>query len=220
MKRNKWYPIIIVGTTVLFVLSVGFAVLVYISKTPTNFGYSPNVWDFIYDFLDKWASAGAPAMTLLAVAAALGIGLAGILQTRNIQKNEFKLKLLAEIVKWAESILNDGAVENMMQLAEAIQEAKTTASINIDEWKRVSQERAGTIQYITEIASCFDKPLKDAVERLVTDLETYVRTLKNEQGLPATAVTIYTAKQKLQLYISANKVIIEVAKIHATLLKA
>lgn len=61
---------------------LALALIVYIFKTPTDFGYTPNNWDLIFDFLDKWASAGTPAMTLLVVAVALGIGVATLLLMR------------------------------------------------------------------------------------------------------------------------------------------
>jgi hypothetical protein len=180
MKVSKWYLVLLGGLITLLV----FAILVYVFKTPTRFAYSPNNWDLIYDFLDKWASAGAPAITLLAVVVALGIGLAGILQTRNIQKNEHRRRLLGEILNWAQNIFSDGVINNMMQLADAIREAGTTGGMSIEEeWKRFSQERAGINQYITEIALCFDKPLKDAVEKPVTDLEKYTKTLRMRRVL-------------------------------------
>jgi hypothetical protein len=87
-------------------LALGFAVLIYILKTPTDFGFTPNTADLIFDFLDKWASAGAPALTLLAIIVALGIGVAGILQTRNIQRTEQQQRLLKEIEGWAKEVID------------------------------------------------------------------------------------------------------------------
>lgn len=96
LKRYKWY--LIGGTSFLAVLLV-LAVIVYINMTPT-LGKDATNADKIFDFLDKWASAGAPAIMLLAILVALCVGLAGIRETRNIQKREQRQRLLDEITQW------------------------------------------------------------------------------------------------------------------------
>lgn len=101
----KTRHLILIGVLVI-ILALGFAVLIYILKTPTDFGFTPNTADLIFDFLDKWASAGAPPLTLLAIIVALGIGVAGILQTRNIQRTEQQQRLLKEIEGWAKEVID------------------------------------------------------------------------------------------------------------------
>ncbi len=101
MKVKKWY-IILIGSFIVLVL--GLAVIVYIFKTPTDFGYAPNTLDLIFDFLDKWASAGAPAITLLAVIVALGIGVISIIQIRKLHESRYKEDIFDSILDWIQNI--------------------------------------------------------------------------------------------------------------------
>jgi len=105
MKRWKWY--LISGTSVLVVLLI-FAVIVYINMTPT-LGKDANTADKIFDFLDKWASVGAPAIILIGIVVALAIGIMSLRQTREVQERQFKHTLLSEIIKWAIDIVECGA---------------------------------------------------------------------------------------------------------------
>jgi len=159
MKVQKWH-LILIGSFIVLVL--GLAVIVYIFKTPTDFGYTPNTWDLIFDFLDKWASAGAPAMTLLAVAAALGIGVASILQTRNIQQSERKQRLVKEIEEWA---------KELVRFIDEYERGDGTRSLwHFIKWRW--QILKATKANMQETAHKIDKDFGNKVENAVTAFDT------------------------------------------------
>ena len=100
---------------------LGLAVAVYIFKTPSSdLPANANFFDKVFNFLDEWASAGAPAMMLLAVLAALGIGITTILQTRSIQKAEKRERLLNEIIEWAVDAAGCGSDISILFSPEAV----------------------------------------------------------------------------------------------------
>jgi len=171
---------IVIFCLLLIILSLGFAIGVYVLKTPTNFGYPPNNWDLIYDFLDKWASAGAPAITLFAVAVALGIGVANIIQTKGIQTNEYKQKLLGEIIDWAIGIVTCEsepevpilpALElqsaEMEQAKAAVQHINAVATANL---ARRYQALDGRSKFIESIAKKLDRKFGVNLEALVNSV--------------------------------------------------
>ncbi len=100
----KKVHLILIGI-IIFIAIIGLAIAVYVLKTPSpDLPTNANFFDKVFNFLDEWASAGAPAMMLLAVIVALGIGVATILQTNSIQKKRYKYEQLKEIANWAISI--------------------------------------------------------------------------------------------------------------------
>ena len=158
MKRWKWY--LISGASVLVALLI-FAVIVYINMTPT-LGKDATNADKIFDFLDKWASAGAPAMTLLAVAAALGIGVASILQTRNIQQSERKQRLVKEIEEWA---------KELVRFIDEYERGDGTRSLwHFIKWRW--QILKATKANMQETAHKIDKDFGNKVENAVTAFDT------------------------------------------------
>lgn len=151
----------------IILLCVGFAIADYWLKTPTYFKYQPNIWDKLYDFFDKWASAGAPAMTLLAVIVALGIGLASIVQTRNIQIDESKRRMSSEMLDWAIGIIKCESEQPVpilpvieLQSVEAEQAKTTVQHINAVTYAnsaRRYQLLDARSQYMKVIAKTLDK---------------------------------------------------------------
>lgn len=101
MKSKKQQFIAIITTGVLI---LGFAITIYVLKTPPDLGPNANLADRVFDFLDQWASAGAPAILLLAILASLYIGIKSLRHTENIQKQEQRYRLLNEIIEWAEGL--------------------------------------------------------------------------------------------------------------------
>jgi len=120
MKLKKWQWAL-VGIIPVGIISL--AVAVYLLKTPTQFPGTPNFWDLAFDFLDKWASAGAPAMTLFAVLVALWIGISGIRETRNIQRKERNERLLNEVRDWALEVA-ESAVKRQTRITSELWETK------------------------------------------------------------------------------------------------
>ncbi len=93
MKFKHWLQLALGVVIVL-----GFAIIVYTFKTPSvSLPDNPNAADFIYDFLDQWASVGGPAITLIAIGAALYMGFRSLRQTRDIQQSERKQRIIKEI---------------------------------------------------------------------------------------------------------------------------
>lgn len=85
---------------------IGFALAVYILITPRPPQYTIHtIAQLVFDFLDKWASAGAPAIMLLSIIVALYIGLRSLRQSERIQRSERKQRLLKEIEEWAKDVV-------------------------------------------------------------------------------------------------------------------
>lgn len=178
VKRWKWY---LISGTSIFVAILTFAIIVYINMTPT-LEKDANTADKIFDFLDKWASAGAPAIMLIAIAVALGVGLAGILQTRNIQRNEQKQKMLNEIVEWARSIItwrvrHKDIFRDIARSTGPIEGARLTHA----HLAQVLGDFAGITglnEYMRKVALRLEEGLPASVEKLINDTGTYTEFLE------------------------------------------
>jgi len=178
LRRWKWY--LISGASFLVGILI-FAVIVYINMTPT-LGKDANTADKIFDFLDKWASAGAPAIMLIAIAVALGIGLAGILQTRSIQRNEQKQKMLNEIVEWARSVItwrvrHKDIFRDIARSTRPIEGARLTHA----HLAQVLGDFAGITglsEYMRKVALRLEEGLPEPVEKLINDTGTYIDFLE------------------------------------------
>lgn len=169
MKRWKWY--LISGASILVALLI-FAVIVYINMTPT-LGKDANIADKIFDFLDKWASAGGPAIMLIAIAVALGIGLAGILQTRNMQRNEQKRRLLSEIIEWALDIARCGVERDI----EALWDTRDREYSVLDQMTNTFRGLLRRSRYISKIILPSWHSLRDPVEEMRGELEVQIEYL-------------------------------------------
>ncbi len=100
MNLKKWHLIL---TTIIV---IGFALVIYILITPRPPEYTIHtIAQLVFDFFDKWASAGAPAIMLLSIIVALYIGIRSLRQSENIQQSERKQRLLKEIEEWAKEVV-------------------------------------------------------------------------------------------------------------------
>ncbi len=97
---KKWHIILVA------IVVIVFAVVIYILMTPPPSEYTIyTIAQLVFDFLDKWASAGAPAIMLLSIIVALYIGIRSLHQTENTQQSEKKQRLLKEIEEWAKETI-------------------------------------------------------------------------------------------------------------------
>lgn len=143
MKLKEW-QLVLIGA----LLILGFAVVVHIFKAPDNLAGQ------IFDFLDVWASAGGPAITLIAVAVALYIGIKSLRQTRDIQKSEKRQRLLSEINDWAELM-----AESTVKLEKPI------SSVINDRLSRYHRFLVKS-RYMENIAASFEDDLAFSVKRI------------------------------------------------------
>lgn len=91
---------ILIGTSILFILIlVGIGYIIFHYKHQP-FRYSPNIADNIYNFLNEWASAFAPGITLILAVAAFWT----IWQNYKFKRKDWKERLLNEIIEWSTSI--------------------------------------------------------------------------------------------------------------------
>ncbi len=166
------------------------AVIVYINMTPT-LGKDATNADKIFDFLDKWASAGTPAIMLLAILVALAVGLAGIRETRSIQRNEQKRRLLDEIKKWALD-LQSAEVPTIPPISEIMATAQAGA---LGEKARVALSKAEASlkyasvlfegSYIRELAQkVFKKELGDTFRTIGSELAAGTYLTSKDAGTP------------------------------------
>ena len=100
MNLKKWHLILIA------IIAIGFALFIYALITPRPPEYTIHtIAQLVFDFLDKWASAGAPAIMLISIIVALYIGIKSLRQSENIQQSERKQRLLKEIEEWAKEVV-------------------------------------------------------------------------------------------------------------------
>jgi len=159
--REHWRIILIV-TIPLFT----FVISVYVFKTHPEPEYPQNAADWIFNFLDEWASAGAPAITLIAVAVALYIGIKSLRQTENMQKREQKHRLLNETNDWAEE-----AIELVDRFQRGFREP--------DMFDRKLILRAKTMG-IESVLSKFSASFSHVVMKAIRDFEAFDNEFKKE----------------------------------------
>lgn len=99
MKGKEFLWLAIIAAIIL-----GFAVTVYVFMTPSLPPHA-NMADRIFNFLEKWASAGGPAITLIGIIAALYMGFRSLRQTRDIQQGERKQRQIKEIEEWVKEVI-------------------------------------------------------------------------------------------------------------------
>lgn len=235
------------GATVVVLIFLGLvvlslAILVYTNLTPDTLrddpAYIQSIWDTVFDFLDKWASAGAPAMTLLAVAAALYIGLNSLNQSRSVRQEQVKReqrdrderrereqrdrteRYLKEIVDWAERISAGPFDDAIKTLVADIEYTRATAIITLDEWKAIRLEMTGKSKYILEIASNLDRSLEKSVSALIDLMKEYEELQLPYFQKQKSGYRSEIPKKKLRIYSSASSIIEECTKLLAGSLKS
>jgi len=193
MKLKRWQWVL---ASIIPVVVIGLAITVYLLKTPTQFSSTPNFWDLVFDFLDKWASAGAPVMTLLAVLIALWIGISNIRATRDIQNKERNERLLNEVRDWALEAA-ESAVKRQTRVQSNLWETKlkykfvmakskyalAVANLSFNELspsiREVAEKLDQAIEVITGVIEKrangkallqSEKELAESVERLITEI--------------------------------------------------
>jgi len=180
---------------------------VYIFKPTSNIAF------LIFDFLDKWASAGAPAITLIAVTAALYIGIKSLRQTENIQKQERKHRLLNEIIEWAVDILECGRVPDMLyeMRVKDVSKPEELGSVIADDIRYRFNSIKARSSYIGKIVLSFGQDLQTAVKVTTEALDRQIELLKQMPDGKVNPTAVGDHRKILDQ--SANKVIEEAAKI-------
>ncbi len=170
MKAKYWLVI-----SVVCVIILGSAVAVHMFMTPT-LPPTANFADRIFDFLDKWASAGAPAIMLIGIIVALIIGVISLHQTRNIQINERRDRLLNEIIDWAVSAAQcDHDVDITMPTGGGKIWAKVSLSRILFKYNIVYAKS----EYIKEISIGFGSNMQGAVTTVTKRLFDCVIVMQN-----------------------------------------
>ena len=218
--HRYWLVILIIVST--FIIILGFAIGVYIFKMPTDFVFTPNTADIIFDFLDKWASAGAPAIMLIGILVALGIGLVSIRQTRNIRQREYRHRLLSEIVDWAVNVSKSAFEKGVLDTSTTITPAEASGFVTeqVEQWGTFRVAR-GHGEYIRKIASEIDAELAKYVDELIDALRQQIKELYEYKRTPLLVYdpsAMAELAKKLatnndQLYDSANNIMTRAAEL-------
>ena len=191
--RKYWRIVLIV---VIILLSFAIPVYWFMKPSP-ELGENPNVADYIFDFLDKWASAGGPVFTLLLALAAFW----AIWQTRGIQKSEKRERLLNEILEWAVEAA-ESAISRQTRIPSELWKAKL-------KYKH-SQAKS---KYIAEVAySSFDS-LSPFITNVAVKLEKAVEVSTQVIEHKANGKALVNSERELTE--SVEKLITELAKIKA-----
>ena len=134
-------------------------------------------------------------ITLTAVIVALGIGVASILHTQSMQKKERRERLLNEIIEWAIDISRSHPEEIHRDIARIREEAKEqeflAANIRIIMDSLVGMR--GRNQYTGSIARKVDKTLKESVDKLIKEMESYIALLYEWETIIMSAMDKGTA---------------------------
>ncbi len=167
-------------------------------------------------WLDKILSDPVATATLILalVTVFLAVGaFLSILQNHNLQKRERKERLLNEIIEWAEDISRGRFDKDMNDFVSAIEDARRSAHITIEEYNSYSKQFMARNKYIISSASGIDEQLKQSVEEL--DALLRIRLEGTIPYLNDRDRNKYSSpfKNKLKIYESANRLIEEAAKI-------
>lgn len=145
-------------------------------------------------------------ITLGAVIVALGIGVASILHTQSIQKKERRERLLNEIIEWAIDISRSRPEEIYRDIARIREEAKEqeflAANIRIIMDSLVGMR--GRNQYTSSIARKVDKTLKESVDKLINEMESYIALLYEWETIIVSAVDRSTAVNNTEEFDKAE----------------
>jgi len=172
-------------------------------------------------------------ITLAAVVVALGIGVASILHTQSLQKQERKERLLNEIIEWATETI-EWDIEKDYFTEKRLREADKPLLVILMQLIRLSEgfrsfKRKGQL-ILRPLALVFKhQPLTDFMDELIYNLQKHVeliglqemalmnditaQTLSNEFNSAVNEVT----NHKKQLDQSATKVISEATKLKSKL---
>lgn len=197
MKLKKWQWVLV---GIIPVGIIGLAVAVYLLKTPTQFPGTPNFWDLVFDFLDKWASAGAPVITLLAVFIALWIGISGIRETRNIQRKERDERLLNEVRDWALEVA-ESAVKRQTRIPQKLWETKL-------KYKFVRAKSKYALEVANLSFSDLSPSIRDVTEKLDQAIEVITGIIEkraNGQDLLISEKELTESVEKLITEIARTK---------------
>ncbi len=161
-----------------------------------------------------WTIAGVIASFFVA-AVALGLGVASIIQTKNLQKRERKERLLNEIIEWAEDIRKSSSESidpNKIEFdAQPMQIASQQGFIQL-RWSYQSlNTKSG---YMKEaISKVFGYNLLSAVEKVIQVLDEAIEILEGCITSKAKENSEKVEKYRKSLDCCAEKLIIEATKI-------
>ncbi|MFC2026608.1 hypothetical protein ACFLUX_01370 [Chloroflexota bacterium] len=150
-------------------------------------------------------------ITLFAVIVALGIGIASILHTQNLQKKEQRQKLLNEIIDWAKNITKyrfSKACKELLQITDSSGETSYKKSLqfihaNVEEVKEAFAGLEIQSRYICKITSTFGAELYEAAQDLAEKINGYINYLREWSG--TLADEIEEQKKDIDIISSASK---------------
>ena len=135
----------------------------------------------------------------MGILVALGIGVKSIRETHNIQKREFRHRLLNEITEWATKVVNWRS-ENRAVLKEmaGIEEGKVRQSLrlmhaHIAEVQNFFTAITGLNMYISTVSLKFQQGLPEDIQKLINDLKAFTDFLEAWQGRLFTDIARGTA---------------------------
>ena len=118
-------------------------------------------------------------LTLFAVVVALFLGVRSIRETRNIQRREFRHRLLTEITEWAIKVVSwrSDNREVITEMA-GIEEGKVRSSLrlfhaNIAEVQSFFTAITGLNTYIYKTSLKFQQGLPEDIQKLINDLKIF-----------------------------------------------
>jgi len=159
---------------------------------------------------------GAAAwLTLVAIIIALSIGVASLLQTRNIQKGERKQRLLNEIVNWATDLINCTAGFTFPAYHPAATKKISLIMARSDTYFKHRAVNARS-KYIQHIASEFGEDPLSAVKTVTSKLSEFISILEADlavlqNGGSENRETV--SKCELELYDLSRDLIENIAEI-------
>ena len=168
-------------------------------------------------------------LTFLGIIVALGLGISSIRQTRNLQRIQYRDKLLDDIVDWVMEISRCGHrpadFRTILEGSKNIKASKLYMSIESMNFTFILQHLVNKGKAIKLISRVFNRDLQKAIDNLLIDLESY-RDINNKQTDDFINASdnagefhllmdksLNELKERKKLEISAGRVISETVKI-------
>ncbi len=150
-----------------------------------------------------WINFGAVIAIVFSAIVALSLGVSSLIQTRNMQKREYRDRLLNEITEWAMDIVRSMPETILPNLDMIIQKEKkeVISPIFFGLWLKLEAVNAKN-KYIQKIAteSYFGDKLNKTIEAITKSLNTVIGDLRKS----VTAGNFEEAQQKLKDQINAD----------------
>ena len=122
-----------------------------------------------------WINLGSTILLLGGISLSLFLGLRSLNQTKNIQKKEFRHRLLNEIADWVIRVISwrseDRGVFREMARIEDARQSKRFVHARIAEVLDFFSTVTGLNTYVNKVSLTFQQGLPEDIQQLVKDLE-------------------------------------------------